>query len=211
MPLKIEASAFNFTLPVFFLPDLSAHKEFCGKEIAYAFSYSFDVLSSERITYLSTPSGSLTEQTPRGFRVIQPESRQVPQREVKVFFRTENMLLSSIKYQRKDGEVACMACVAPTFVQPVRDQTAELTNEQPDEVPVSDGADFHFIFLVDRSGSMEGLSIEITKEALSIFLRSLPPDCNFSILSFGDHCKFSEHNGKTTIPYSDAAIASIDE
>ena len=46
------------------------------------------------------------------------------------------------------------------------------------------------IFLVDRSGSMgwggggRG-SIELAKEALTLFLHSLPPDCFFNIYSFG--------------------------
>ena len=45
------------------------------------------------------------------------------------------------------------------------------------------------IFLVDRSGSMgwgggKG-SIELAKEALLLFLHSLPPDCFFNVYSFG--------------------------
>jgi von Willebrand factor A domain-containing protein 5 len=46
-----------------------------------------------------------------------------------------------------------------------------------------------FIFLVDRSGSMSGKKMEMTKEALKLFIQSLPPGCLFEIISFGS--KFS--------------------
>jgi von Willebrand factor A domain-containing protein 5 len=42
-----------------------------------------------------------------------------------------------------------------------------------------------FIFLVDRSGSMSGKKMEMTKEALKLFIQSLPPGCLFEIISFG--------------------------
>ena len=36
-----------------------------------------------------------------------------------------------------------------------------------------------FIFLVDQSGSMRGKSIELVKEALLLFIKSLPPKSYF--------------------------------
>ena len=44
-----------------------------------------------------------------------------------------------------------------------------------------------FIFIVDRSGSMDGSAMKHTKEALLLFLKSLPVGCHFNIISFGDY------------------------
>lgn len=65
------------------------------------------------------------------------------------------------------------------------------------------------IFVLDRSGSMdwtrtEGKSqMEQAKEALLIFLRSLPPNCTFDIVSFGSTY---ESLFRTPIPYSDETL-----
>jgi hypothetical protein len=47
--------------------------------------------------------------------------------------------------------------------------------------------DFHgeIIFIADRSGSMGGSKIETLREALAVFLKSLPEQCSFNIYSFG--------------------------
>ena len=44
-----------------------------------------------------------------------------------------------------------------------------------------------FIFLIDESGSMSGQSINITKEALKIFIQSLPPGSYFQLIAFGSN------------------------
>ena len=55
---------------------------------------------------------------------------------------------------------------------------------------MSSGKDFCFIFVVDRSGSMGGRRIEITKEALKLFIKSLPVGSKFAILGFGSQSSF---------------------
>lgn len=60
-----------------------------------------------------------------------------------------------------------------------------------------------YIFLLDRSGSMEGSSIRLAVEALKLFLYSLPAGCFFNIVSFGSDF---EQIYKKSVPYSDETL-----
>jgi hypothetical protein len=64
------------------------------------------------------------------------------------------------------------------------------------------------IFVVDRSGSMQGSSIEEVRNALQLCLRSLIPGCRFNIVGFGN--TFSALFD-TSRPYDEASLREATE
>ena len=59
------------------------------------------------------------------------------------------------------------------------------------------------IFVVDRSGSMAGSAMECAKSTLQFFLRSLPADAYFNIISFGDTFERFSHQ---SVPFNDDTL-----
>ena len=80
-----------------------------------------------------------------------------------------------------------------------------LHDEEPEMTELAPGSDFHFIFIVDRSGSMGGCGrMESAKDALKIFIRSLPTGCTFSVCSFGTMITWMNLNGQERMEYNQA-------
>ena len=69
-----------------------------------------------------------------------------------------------------------MVSMVPTF-DPAQPQDAfeVLCDERPEQVKLSSGEDFHFFFIVDRSGSMGyNNRMQLAIDALTVFIQSLP-------------------------------------
>ena len=60
------------------------------------------------------------------------------------------------------------------------------------------------IFLVDRSGSMEGTSIQEVRNALQLCLRSMTPGCRFNIVGFGS--RFESLFAEGSRPYEQSTL-----
>jgi hypothetical protein len=87
----------------------------------------------------------------------------------------------------------------PTFVPPQpQDQDLETAeNEKPEllDAVVDESKDNVFFFIVDCSGSMSGSKIDMTKEALELFIQSLPAACTFEIVLFGSRFELMSKGG----------------
>ena len=74
-----------------------------------------------------------------------------------LYYRTGDMLLPQLNYaETPDGnQVACSISLVPTF-DPVAPQDILniVKDEKPEAIKLGQGSEFHFIFIVDRSGSM---------------------------------------------------------
>jgi cobalamin biosynthesis protein CobT len=59
---------------------------------------------------------------------------------------------------------------------------AQLEDEERKQAKIRNN---EYIFLIDRSGSMRGIPIQLAVKALKVFLHSLPIGCLFNVYSFG--------------------------
>lgn len=62
-----------------------------------------------------------------------------------------------------------------------------------------------YIFLLDRSGSMGGTRIKKAVEALTLFIKSLPQDTYFNVVSFGSNY---QNMFEKSVRYSDKEVNS---
>merc|ERR1712008_2868 len=89
------------------------------------------------------------------------------------------------------------------FVEKSKDSLAALVSLIPSFK--LDNQNVELIFLVDRSGSMGGESMNQAKGALELFLHSIPADCYFNIWSFGSRFSSLFENGSKK--YDDFTLA----
>ena len=77
-------------------------------------------------------------------------------------------------------EIAVMASFVPTFEPPQPQEDMEvLEDEEPESSVLTNGEDFLYVFIIDRSGSMSGRRMEVTKDAMKLFMQSLPINSKF--------------------------------
>ncbi|CAD8149842.1 unnamed protein product [Paramecium octaurelia] len=70
----------------------------------------------------------------------------------------------------------------------------------------------NYLFIIDRSGSMSGSRIKKAKEALILFLRSLPQDSEFNIISFGSQYQpLYEVSKRYTQEFLEQAILHVEK
>ena len=74
-----------------------------------------------------------------------------------------------------------------------------------------------FVFIVDRSGSMNGSFIRSASQTLVLFLKSIPPGCSFNIIGFGSSYKtlfpssvpYNQENLDVAIRHAEALQADL--
>ena len=64
----------------------------------YTFHYNFEIKSKEKITFLGAPDETVKAETPSGATIEMKKSTNVPKREIKIYFKTDNMFKPQLKY-----------------------------------------------------------------------------------------------------------------
>ena len=156
---------------------------------------------------MSVPSHSKVTKVDKQVNSVLIEKTNADANELKkdlvVYFQTTKMdrpQLLAQPHPKYPDEIACMVSLVPTFVPPQpQEETEVVENEKPEEVDLVDYTkenDTLFVFIVDRSGSMSGQKMDMTKEALKLFIQSLPSGCLFEIVSFGSRFEMSSKDKK---------------
>merc|ERR1712213_121672 len=197
MELPVEDKATRLTIPTTIAPryipptdDSSAAKEIA--KIGYKSSFDpktplhiqIKTIMKGKIKSITSPTHDLDVQINvdpdengqfNANANLKEATTDVMNRDLVVLFKVEDNDKPMVFVEKSGDSLAAMVSLIPSFK--LEEQKTEL------------------IFLVDRSGSMMGESINMAKKALKIFLHSLPVDCYFNIVSFGSRFSYLFEKG----------------
>mmetsp|Transcript_28188 Transcript_28188/g.24984 ORF Transcript_28188/g.24984 Transcript_28188/m.24984 type:complete len:108 (-) Transcript_28188:234-557(-) len=102
-------------------------------------------------------------------------------------------MLASFKESEKLNRYCAMCTFFPNYFKNVSEkeflEKAKESAKPKMEVSMKETRG-EYIFLIDRSGSMSGTSIKVARETLVYFLKSLPKNSYFNVVSFGSSYKY---------------------
>ena len=64
----------------------------------YTFSYNLEIKSKEDITFVGAPEEATSVKTPDGFSISTEKSSKIPIREIKIYYKTNDMFKPQLKY-----------------------------------------------------------------------------------------------------------------
>ena len=197
--LAAEGEAVRFTLPTTVSPRYAPAEDRQGVgptpaetlnppvalEVPYGFSFEMDVTMNGAIRRVQSPTHPIEAEL-NGARA----TVRLAQREA-AMDRDLVIVLGADQLAAPHAVVECSANGA-----------AVLVSFLPKLEPATPSAEV--IFVIDRSGSMGGSSIEEVRNALQLCLRSLTPGTRFNIVSFGSRFAPLFEGSR---PYDDASLA----
>lgn len=135
---------------------------------------------------------------------LHADKKELPNKDFILYYSNGEKIRASHQLTKvEEGGYCAMVTFLPQFEQFTDDEGFKAIAKQTESELVGDPnmnlVRGEFIFLIDRSGSMQGDRIEMAKNALTIFLKSLPQNSMFNVVGFGS--KF-EYLHQESLPYS---------
>ena len=161
---------------------------------------------SAQIEYIKNPDNETNEIKIKGYSYSGKRNEPTFLSSFCILFRTENMNLPAIYYQYNPElkETACSLNYIytsknlkeiPIPESPDEDNTISYESKYEDNI--TNETPGLFVFLVDQSGSMGGKSMTLVKQALLLFIQSIPPNSYFQLIGFGSD--FKKYNQEPVI------------
>ena len=117
-----------------------------------------EIKSTRMLTQLSVPEGTKVVKNSDGTGASITNNECIS--DFTIFYRSIEMKYPHLIYaedKEYPGEIAVHASLVPTFEPPAPQEEFEILEEdEPEQTVLSDGKDFVFFFIIDRSGSMGG-------------------------------------------------------